>query len=48
MPGDWIVYDTAPIDTKVLVLWVSADGKAPPKPRPSGSGAVPAPSVKAG
>lgn len=49
VPGTWIVYDTAPIDNTVIVLWVSADGKAPPKPRPSGSGAtVIAPSVKAG
>ncbi|MEV0128637.1 hypothetical protein AB0H83_09230 [Dactylosporangium sp. NPDC050688] len=48
VPGDWIVYDTAPISNTVVVLWVSADGKAPDKPRPSQSGQIIAPSVKAG
>jgi hypothetical protein len=27
VPGDWIVYDTAPLPNKVVALWVSADGK---------------------
>ncbi|MDG6103262.1 hypothetical protein Daura_17290 [Dactylosporangium aurantiacum] len=48
VPGDWIVYDTAPVSNTVVVLWVSPDGKAPDKPRPSPSGQVVAPSVKAG
>ncbi|MET7419077.1 hypothetical protein [Dactylosporangium sp. NPDC005555] len=44
VPGDWIVFDTAPIDTTVIVLWSSADGRSPipsgddvPKPGPSAS-----------
>ena len=48
VPGDWIVYDTAPISNTVIVLWVSQDGKAPVRPRPSGSFQAPQPSGKAG
>lgn len=48
VPGDWIVYDTAPISNTVVVLWVSPDGTAPDKPRPSASGQFVVPSVKAG
>ncbi|MFC4039478.1 hypothetical protein ACFO1B_13690 [Dactylosporangium siamense] len=48
VPGSWIVYDTAPISNTVIVLWVSEDGKAPMRPRPSVSGAVPQPSVRTG
>ncbi|MEV0561731.1 hypothetical protein [Dactylosporangium sp. NPDC050588] len=29
VPGDWIVFDTAPIPGNIIVLWSSADGKPP-------------------
>jgi len=29
VPGDWYVYDVAPLPNKVVALWVSADGKEP-------------------
>jgi hypothetical protein len=29
VPGNWYVYDTAPLTNGVVVLWVSADGKEP-------------------
>jgi hypothetical protein len=33
VPGDWYVYDTAPLANNKVVLWVSKDGKEPaPKP----------------
>lgn len=30
VPGDWYVYDVAPLANDVVVLWVSKDGKEPP------------------
>lgn len=36
VPANWIVYDAAPLPDKVVALWVSADGKAPKNPNPSG------------
>lgn len=29
VPGEWYVYDVAPLANKVVVLWVSEDGKEP-------------------
>jgi hypothetical protein len=33
VPGDWYVYDVAPLPHKVVALWVSADGKEPSRPK---------------